>query len=92
MIAARFARDIPDAYCSAPHFRAGNAPSFRARPAGARLPQSHSRRRAGRPRPYLAIYLLAVRGPEQGWNEATIGLVMTIAALPACWRRHPPVP
>lgn len=31
--------------------------------------------------PYLAIYLLAVRGPEQGWNEATIGLVMTIAGL-----------
>ncbi|MGE7153536.1 MFS transporter [Methylorubrum rhodesianum] len=31
--------------------------------------------------PYLAIYLLAVRGPEQGWNEATIGLVMTIAGI-----------
>lgn len=31
--------------------------------------------------PYLAIYLLAVRGPEQGWNEATVGLVMTIAGL-----------
>ncbi|MCR0984936.1 MFS transporter [Roseomonas populi] len=31
--------------------------------------------------PYLAIYLLAVRGPEQGWNEATIGLVITIAAI-----------
>lgn len=31
--------------------------------------------------PYLAIYLLAVRGPDQGWNEATIGLVMTIAGL-----------
>ncbi|TPG46382.1 MFS transporter [Roseomonas nepalensis] len=31
--------------------------------------------------PYLAIYLLAVRGPDQGWNEATIGLVMTIAGV-----------
>ena len=31
--------------------------------------------------PYLAIYLLAVRGPEQGWNEATIGVVMTIAGI-----------
>lgn len=31
--------------------------------------------------PYLAIYLLAVRGPEQGWNPATIGLVMTIAGI-----------
>ncbi|MGU3494206.1 MFS transporter [Xanthobacteraceae bacterium A53D] len=31
--------------------------------------------------PYLAIYLLAVRGPEQGWNEATIGLVMSIAGI-----------
>ncbi|AWN42055.1 MFS transporter [Methylobacterium durans] len=31
--------------------------------------------------PYLAIYLLAVRGPEQGWNEATIGIVMTIAGI-----------
>ncbi|MGX5776898.1 MFS transporter [Methylorubrum zatmanii] len=31
--------------------------------------------------PYLAIYLLAVRGPEQGWNEATIGLVMTVAGI-----------
>ncbi|MFC0408782.1 MFS transporter [Roseomonas elaeocarpi] len=31
--------------------------------------------------PYLAIYLLAVRGPERGWNEATIGLVITIAAI-----------
>ncbi|KRE05821.1 MFS transporter [Bosea sp. Root381] len=31
--------------------------------------------------PYLAIYLIAVRGPEQGWNEATIGLVMTIAGI-----------
>ncbi|UXN02919.1 MFS transporter [Bartonella sp. HY406] len=31
--------------------------------------------------PYLSIYLLAVKGPEQGWNEASIGLVMTIAGL-----------
>ncbi|UPG74573.1 MFS transporter (plasmid) [Roseomonas gilardii subsp. gilardii] len=31
--------------------------------------------------PYLAIYLLAVRGPEHGWNEATIGLVITIAGI-----------
>ncbi|MCK8784243.1 MFS transporter [Roseomonas sp. NAR14] len=31
--------------------------------------------------PYLAIYLLAVRGPERGWNPATIGLVMTIAGI-----------
>ena len=31
--------------------------------------------------PYLAIYLIAVRGPSQGWNEATTGLVMTIAGL-----------
>ncbi len=31
--------------------------------------------------PYLAIYLLAVRGPEQGWNEATIGLVITLSAI-----------
>ncbi|EWY42452.1 MFS transporter [Skermanella stibiiresistens SB22] len=31
--------------------------------------------------PYLAIYLIAVRGPEHGWNEATTGLVMTIAAV-----------
>ncbi|MBW6396418.1 MFS transporter [Roseomonas sp. HJA6] len=30
--------------------------------------------------PYLAIYLLAVRGPDQGWNEATIGMVITLAA------------
>jgi MFS family permease len=31
--------------------------------------------------PYLAIYLIAVRGPGQGWNEATTGLVMTIAGV-----------
>ncbi|WP_457104543.1 MFS transporter [Methylobacterium sp. P5_C11] len=31
--------------------------------------------------PYLAIYLIAVRGPDQGWNEATTGLVMTIAGI-----------
>ena len=31
--------------------------------------------------PYLAIYLLAVRGPEAGWNPATIGFVMTLAGI-----------
>lgn len=31
--------------------------------------------------PYLAIYLLAVKGPTQGWNEGTIGFVVTIAGL-----------
>lgn len=31
--------------------------------------------------PYLAIYLIAVRGPAQGWNEATTGLIMTIAGI-----------
>ncbi|WP_085808371.1 MFS transporter [Sphingomonas sp. TZW2008] len=31
--------------------------------------------------PYLAIYLVAVRGPSHGWNEATAGLVMTIAGI-----------
>ncbi|MCH9736488.1 MAG: MFS transporter [Actinomycetia bacterium] len=31
--------------------------------------------------PYLAIYLLAVRGPEQGWNEATVGVVITTAGI-----------
>ncbi len=31
--------------------------------------------------PYLAIYLLAVRGPLHGWNEATVGLVLTIAGI-----------
>ncbi|OAS25731.1 MFS transporter [Methylobacterium platani] len=31
--------------------------------------------------PYLAIYLIAVRGPDQGWNEATTGMVMTIAGI-----------
>ena len=31
--------------------------------------------------PYLAIYLIAVRGPSHGWNEATTGLVMTIAGF-----------
>ncbi|MCX8252756.1 MAG: MFS transporter [Beijerinckiaceae bacterium] len=31
--------------------------------------------------PYLAIYLIAERGPTQGWNEATVGLVMTIAGI-----------
>lgn len=31
--------------------------------------------------PYLAVYLIAMRGPTQGWNEATTGLVMTIAGI-----------
>lgn len=31
--------------------------------------------------PYLAIYLIAVRGPDEGWNEATTGLIMTIAGI-----------
>ncbi len=31
--------------------------------------------------PYLAIYLVAVRGPDHGWNEATAGLVMTFAGI-----------
>lgn len=31
--------------------------------------------------PYLAIYLIAVRGPAQGWNEATTGMIMTIAGI-----------
>ena len=31
--------------------------------------------------PYLAIYLIATRGPDGGWNEATTGLVMTIAGV-----------
>ncbi|NGM34929.1 MFS transporter [Methylobacterium sp. DB0501] len=31
--------------------------------------------------PYLAIYLIAVRGPDQGWNEATTGMIMTIAGI-----------
>lgn len=31
--------------------------------------------------PYLAIYLTSVRGPTHGWNEATTGMVMTIAGL-----------
>lgn len=31
--------------------------------------------------PYLAIYLIAVQGPDRGWNEATTGLVMTIAGI-----------
>lgn len=31
--------------------------------------------------PYLAIYLIAVHGPTQGWNPATTGLVMTIAGI-----------
>ncbi|MDP1028110.1 MFS transporter [Sphingomonas sp. KR1UV-12] len=31
--------------------------------------------------PYLAIYLVSVRGPTHGWNEASAGLVMTIAGI-----------
>ena len=31
--------------------------------------------------PYLAIYLLVVRGPSHGWNEATVGMVLTIAGI-----------
>lgn len=31
--------------------------------------------------PYLAIYLLAVRGPTHGWDEATIGSVITVAGI-----------
>jgi MFS family permease len=31
--------------------------------------------------PYLAIYLLAVRGPAHGWNEATVGAVITTAGI-----------
>ncbi|MEH3107890.1 MAG: MFS transporter [Sphingomonas fennica] len=31
--------------------------------------------------PYLAIYLIAVRGPAHGWNEATVGTVLTIAGI-----------
>ncbi len=31
--------------------------------------------------PYLAIYLVAVRGPAHGWNEATVGVILTIAGI-----------
>ncbi len=31
--------------------------------------------------PYLAIYLLAVRGPDYGWDEATVGAVITTAGI-----------
>lgn len=31
--------------------------------------------------PYLAIYLIAVRGPAHGWNEATVGTILTIAGI-----------
>ncbi|QEN15404.1 MFS transporter [Mycolicibacterium sp. ELW1] len=31
--------------------------------------------------PYLAIYLLATRGPAHGWDEATVGSVITISGL-----------
>lgn len=31
--------------------------------------------------PYLGIFLLVVRGPSHGWNEATVGMVLTIAGI-----------
>lgn len=31
--------------------------------------------------PYLSIYLIAVRGPSHGWDEATVGSVITIAGI-----------
>jgi MFS family permease len=31
--------------------------------------------------PYLAIYLVAVRGPSHGWDEATVGAVITTAGI-----------
>lgn len=31
--------------------------------------------------PYLAIYLLATRGPAHGWDEATVGSVITVAGI-----------
>jgi MFS family permease len=31
--------------------------------------------------PYLASYLIGVRGPSHGWNEATVGSVITIAGI-----------
>ncbi len=31
--------------------------------------------------PYLAIYLIAARGPSHGWNEATVGAVITTAGI-----------
>lgn len=37
--------------------------------------------------PYLAIYLLT----EQKWDEASIGAVMSVAALPALSPRRPRV-
>jgi MFS family permease len=39
--------------------------------------------------PYLAIYLLAVRGPDRGWNERTIGLVITIAGIAGIMAQTP---
>ena len=30
--------------------------------------------------PYLAIYLVAVRGPTHGWDEATAGMVIAHVA------------
>lgn len=41
--------------------------------------------------PYLAIYLVAVRGPSHGWNEATAGMIVTIAGIGTaalCVRLH----
>ena len=31
--------------------------------------------------PYLAIYLVAVRGRAYGWNEAMVGAVLTLAGI-----------
>lgn len=31
--------------------------------------------------PYFAIYLIAVRGPARGWNEATVSIVITVAGI-----------
>ncbi len=31
--------------------------------------------------PYLAIYLVSVRGPDHGWTPATAGMVMTAAGI-----------
>lgn len=42
------------------------------------MTDDQDRERAG---PYLAIYLLAVRGPSHGWNEATVGAVITTAGI-----------
>jgi MFS family permease len=39
--------------------------------------------------PYLSIYLLVVRGPSHGWNEATVGIVLTIAGIVALLSQTP---